>query len=82
MQFIDVRLEYLKPYNCLKRNDYYQIGIITLNHMIVNKLLILDKNTWYQITEKIICAENTYIYMGKQMIIIVKWKSVILKKWL
>ena len=28
----------------------YQIGIVTLNHMIVYKLLVLDRNTRYHIT--------------------------------
>ena len=35
---------YLKPYNCLLTNDYYQIEIVTWNHIIVYKLLIFHTN--------------------------------------
>ena len=40
----------MKPYNSVQRKDYYQIVLVTWNHIIVNKLLVLDTNTWNYIT--------------------------------
>ena len=31
----------------VQANDYYWIGTVTLNHITVRKLLVLDRNTWY-----------------------------------
>ena len=41
-----ISLEYLTPYNCVQANEYYKIVIITRNHIVVYKLLVLDTNTW------------------------------------
>ena len=35
----------------MQTNDYYQIGIITSNNIIVCKLFVLDKNTWLLYTD-------------------------------
>ena len=54
-------LNYIQCWGTSSRNtwnDYYQIGIIILNHMIQCELLVLDWNTW------------NYITVSKQMIII------------
>ena len=37
---------------------YFWINIINWNHMIVYKLLALDRNTWYHIT---VCKQITII---------------------
>ena len=34
----------MKVCNCEQTNDYYQI--VTLNHIIEYKFLVLDRNTW------------------------------------
>ena len=36
----------------MQTNDYYQIEIVTWNHIIVYELLVLDKNTWNNTTVK------------------------------
>ena len=36
----------MKPDKCLQTNDYNKKEIVTWNHIIVYKLLILDMNTW------------------------------------
>ena len=41
MQIICIKYNYWKPYKYLKTNDYHWIGIITLNHIIVYKILVL-----------------------------------------
>ena len=42
-------ISYLKPYYYVQTNDYYQIEIITWNHIIVYKL-VLDRNSWNHTT--------------------------------
>ena len=37
---------YLIPYNCVQTNDDSKIEVITWNHVIVYKLLVLNRNTW------------------------------------
>ena len=49
LQTISFRKEYLKTLNCVQINDY-PIGIVTGNHVIVYKLLVLNRNTWYRVT--------------------------------
>ena len=40
-----IGVEYLKLYNCMQTNDYYyQIGIVTLNHILVYKLFDKENN--------------------------------------
>ena len=41
----------------MQTSDYYWIEIVTLDHIIVNEVLTLDRNSWY------------YIIVYKQMII-------------
>ena len=36
-------------YNYVQTNSYYEIGIVAWNHIIVCKLLVLDRNTWNHI---------------------------------
>ena len=53
LKMISIKLEYLKPCNCVNTNEYYYyywIGVITLNLTIAHKLVVLDRNTWYHIT--------------------------------
>ena len=33
---LKIIFNYLKPYNCMQTNDYYQIEIIDWNHMIIS----------------------------------------------
>ena len=33
----------------MQTKDYYQIGILTLNYIIVYKSLVLNRNTWNHI---------------------------------
>ena len=49
MQIIDVILEYLKQYKFVQTNDYYLIGIVTLNHITVHELFALARITWNHI---------------------------------
>ena len=42
-------INYLKEYNCMQSNDYYLIEMVTWNHIIMYKLLVLDRNTWNHI---------------------------------
>ena len=37
---------YLKPYYCLKTNEYYLIEIITWNHMIINVIILETKQLY------------------------------------
>ena len=59
----------MKPYN-YEQTIFYHIGIVTLNDIIVYRLLVLDRSTQNNITE---C---------KQMIIIYKWEVTFKKKFL
>ena len=45
---IIIIIGFLKSYNCGK-NHYYKIEIITGNHVIMYKLLVVYRNTWYHI---------------------------------
>ena len=42
---IIIIITYLKVYNCVQTNDYYQIKIVPWNHIIVHEL-VLDRNIW------------------------------------
>ena len=35
----------MELYNCVQTNDYQWIRIVTLNHIVVYRLLVLDRNT-------------------------------------
>ena len=44
LKIISIGLEYFKPYHSVQTNDdYYQIGILFRNYIIVLKLLVLDR---------------------------------------
>ena len=67
----------MKPYKCIQRKDCYKMEIVTWKHVIVYKLLILDRNTlryttvwksfvlngntWYPIT----VVKNDYRHIKK-----------------
>ena len=40
------------PYNYVQTKDYYWIGIVILNHLIVYELFVLERNTWNQFVLK------------------------------
>ena len=42
---INMRWEYVKPYICVKISDYYEIGIVTWNQVIMHELFVLERNT-------------------------------------
>ena len=74
LKTICFRWKYLKPYKCGQTN-YYLIGIVTLNYILVYRLLVLDRNTW----ERITLYELFVLDYLLEAIIVYKW--ILLVTW-
>ena len=52
VQIIYIRQANLRPYNYVQTNNYcYCIGVVSWNHIIVYKLIVLDRNACDHTTE-------------------------------